>query len=108
MENKEFQPAPDYQNQFDKLPFNGYMKLPMSMLTPVTVDDYKKSETEGPLQVFTKKDIIYIDDGNHRYFDKKRELFAQNGYKEPDLSKTLMEVKKVDPKKAINSWMLEY
>lgn len=108
MEFKENQPTPNYQEQFNKLPFNGHMKLPMSMLTPVTIDDYKKSETEGPLEVFAKKDIIYIDDGCHRYYDKKRELFTQNGYKEPDLSNVFIEIKKVDPQKAINNWMLEY
>ena len=108
MEIKEHQPVPNYREDFDKLPFNYHMKLPMSMLTPVAMDDYKKSETEGPLQVFAKKDIIYIDDGCHRYYDKKRELYAKNGYKEPDLSNVLMDVEKVDPEKAINSWILKY
>lgn len=108
MENKEHQPIPNYRELFNKLPFNGQMKLPMSMLTSVTIDDYKSSETEGPIQVFAKKDIIYIDDGNHRFFEKKRELLAQNGYKEPDLSNSFMEIIKIDPQKAINSWMLDY
>jgi hypothetical protein len=107
MEIKEHPPIPDYKKQFDELPFGRHMKLPMDMLTPVTIDDDKKSETEGPLEVFVEKDIIYIDDGCHRYYDKKRKLFAQNGYKEPDLSKTLMEVIKVDPEKAINNWILK-
>jgi len=108
MEIKEHQPVPDYKKQFNELPFGGHMKLPMSMITPITVDDYKNSDTNGPVDVFKKDDKIYLDDGNHRYFDKKRELFIQNGYKEPDLNKVMMEIKKVDPIKAINSWILKY
>ncbi len=108
MENKEHQPIPDYKELFNKLPFNGHMQLPMSMLSPIIIDDFKSSETEGPIQVFAKKDIIYIDDGNHRFFERKRELLIQNDYKDPDWSKFFMEVVKVDPEKAINSWMLKY
>lgn len=108
MESKEFQPAPDYQKQFSDLPFGGRMKMPMNLLTPVTIDDYKKSETEGPILVFQKGNINYIDDGCHRFYDKKRELLKKNEFKEPDLSQEFMDVKKVDPQKAINSWMLKY
>ena len=108
MEKKEYQLNPNISEQFDKLPFNSHIELPMSMLTPITIDDYKEAKTIGPLNVFRKNNKIYIDDGNHRFFKKVRELLAENNYKEPDLNKTTMEVKKIDPTKAINSWMLEY
>ena len=106
--NKEFQPTPDYQKNFNELPFGGRMKMPMNLLTPVTIDDYKESETEGPILVFKKGDINYIDDGCHRYYNKKQELLKQNNYQEPDLSKSFMDVIKVNPEEAINSWMLKY
>jgi len=108
MENKETPPVIDYFNFFKELPFGWHMKLPMDLLTPIIADDYKKPETEGPIQVFQKDNKIYIDDGNHRYYDQKRELFFKNDYKQPDLSKSFMDVVKIDPKKAINNWMLKY
>ena len=111
MENKESQPRIDYLKQFKELPFNYHMKIPMSILTPIATDDYKESKTDGPLVVFYKEknNTIFIDDGNHRYFDKKNEISrVQNNYEDPDLSKEMILIQKIDPQEAINKWILDY
>ena len=108
MEIKEYQPIPNFKERFNELPFNGQMEFPMSMLTPIISDDYKQSETKGPLSVFIKGDKYYIDDGNHRFFEVKRKLSSQNDYKESDLNKFFIPIKKIDPQKAINRWMFDY
>jgi len=97
-----------FNKAFDHLPLGQFMYLPMSMLHPITIDDYKDSHTDGPLEVFRKGEKIFIDDGNHRYFTKQRDLIKESGSKEPDYNKVMMKIIKVDPKKAINSWMLDH
>ena len=110
METAEQIPQPDYLDQFKNLPYDSLIEIPMSMITPITIDDNKSSKSDGPIVVFYKEknNTIFIDDGNHRYFDKKNEISkAQNNYENPDLSKEIIIVQKIDPKKAINNWILE-
>ncbi len=106
MEKEKSEPQPNYNEQFDKLPMGGYIKLPLSMVNSITIDDWKSPHTDGLMEVFKNKSgKIYIDDGNHRYFELIRKLRKENNYQEPDLSKVMVKVRKVYP---INSWMLDY
>ncbi|MDD4785437.1 MAG: hypothetical protein PHH12_03195 [Candidatus Shapirobacteria bacterium] len=111
MEIKEQPPEINYFEKFKILAYGSLMKIPMSMVTPITVDDYKDPESDDPLDVFysDKNNTIFIDDGNHRYFKKKREISQdQKNYEDPDLSKEIIVIRKIDPKEAINSWVLDY
>ena len=111
MENKESQPQIDYLKQFKDLPNNYHMKIPMSMITPITIDDCKDSKSDGPIVVFYKEknNTIFIDDGNHEYFRRKDKISAaQNNYKNPDLSKEMILIQKIDPQESINKWILDY
>lgn len=95
---------PDYRKQYDELIIGDCMELPLSMIKPIIIDDFTQSQTEGPIEVFKNRSgTIYIDDGNHRYFDYIKKLYIENGYKEPNLDNFLILVKKVYP---VNSWML--
>lgn len=95
--------TPNYHKQYDDLTVGDYMELPLSLIKPIITDDYTSPHTEGPIEVFKNRSgIIYIDDGNHRYFNYVNKLFIENGYKNPDLSQHFITVRKVYP---VNSWM---
>lgn len=105
MERLRSEIKPDYGKKYDELPLGGCIELPLSMIKPITIDDYTNSHTQGPIEVFKNHSgIIYIDDGNHRYFDYLRKLRAENNYKEPDLNNFSMVVRKIYPK--YNEWMI--
>lgn len=94
----------DYSRQYDELLIGECMKLPLSMIKPIIVDDCTESHTDGPIEVFKNHSgLIYIDDGNHRYFNYVNKLYIENGYKKPDFDNYFMLVKKVYP---VNTWML--
>lgn len=110
-EQKQSETEINYNEKFNNLPFNGFMKMPLSMLTPIIVDDYKSSETGGAIEIFKdeKRNIYYINDGNHRYFNEKRKIekLAHENSQKPDLNKTMIEIKKIDPQKTANKYLLD-
>ena len=77
------------------MPIGGLIKLPISMVHPTDVDDGKVSMTNEPIEIYqeNKSRKIYTYDGNHRYFDKERDLIKRLGFDHID--EELVEFKKV-------------
>lgn len=84
---------------FDQLPVGSIMELPISFLNPIIIDDWTSSHTVGDIEVYrsSKSGKINIDDGNHRYFDRKRNLLLGNNFQEPDWDTNTMRVRKIIP-----------
>ena len=91
---------------FDNLPIGEKMTLKFSMLHPIDGDDFKKAQSQGPLEVARNKENkkIMIDDGNHRYHEMKRDILMKNDYKEPDWREVEVDVIKVYP---TNTWIIK-
>lgn len=89
----------NYNIQFDKTPIGGIVELPISLLNPIIIDDYTASHASGPIEVYrsSKSGEINIDDGNHRYFDRKRKILIENNYQKPNFDAEMMAVRKVIP-----------
>jgi hypothetical protein len=89
MENKgEQEKKLNLDEQFDNLPIGGSIELPISKLkSTIGGDDWTSSHSGD----------ISIDDGNHRYFEIMRKLRNETNFKESDLDKKMIRVRKVIP-----------
>lgn len=101
---------PDLLTQFLQLPVGFTMKMPIVLLTPTTIDDFKSSHSAGPIEAYplwSRNDegvnvpTIWIGDGNHRYYEKQREAMIEAGRANrlfrPE--NVFIEVLKIDPDK---------
>lgn len=94
METKEFQPQPSIEEKFKNLPVGSNIQIPLSKINPTDVDDGKESMTDELIQVYQEKgsNRLFIYDGNHRFFQKEKDLYREFG---KDAADKLIEVKKV-------------
>lgn len=73
---------------FTALAVNEVAEMPINALSPTTIDDMTLSHTEGPIEAYALRVrshihpqrigqvVIWIADGNHRYFKRRREGLA--------------------------------
>jgi hypothetical protein len=97
----------DFMTRFRELEVGEIMKIPLSKLSPTSIDDFTSSHTPGPIEVYSLKKVvkgqtitkIHIADGNHRYFDQLRygKKIAREAGINFNPETELVEVKKINP-----------